>query len=231
MLTAPVRRFDVIAPRASLLVVETSPAAFSFHAGQAVWLGRSGQPARKPYSIASAPADLAGGRLEFLIGLEDDGGPGPHLAGVGPGAWVDIDGPLGGFDLPDADPHSPVLLVAGGTGIAPLRSMWRSLVTGSSSAPIAVVYSARSVDHLVFVSELAELKAEGRLSFDVTITGEALEWRGLRGRLSEAILRVHVASPTLVRCAVCGPSAFVTHVVALLRGLGVASSQIATEGW
>ena len=131
-IAVPVLRFDPLTARARLLVLDAAGTGFSFRAGQAVWLRRVGQADRKPYSVASAPVDLATtGILEFLVSLEARGEPGPHLAGVVEGTRVEVEGPLGGFDLPPSRPDAPVLLVGGGTGIAPVRSLWRELLARS----------------------------------------------------------------------------------------------------
>jgi ferredoxin-NADP reductase len=231
-LVVPVRSFTPLTPRTRLLAVDASARDFSFHAGQAVWLRRCEAAERRPYSIASAPADLAdAGRLEFLVGLERGGGPGPHLADVAPGTLLELEGPLGGFDLPRSTPGAPVLLVAGGTGIAPLRSMWRELLARSDGGPISVVYSARASQDVAFLSELRALEEEARIRLGITITGEDPAWSSMRGRITSAILAAHLPRPADTRCAVCGPAAFVHHVIEALHALGVRDIHIATERW
>jgi NAD(P)H-flavin reductase len=231
-LILPVREFRGLTPRTRLLTLEAAGVVFAFHAGQAVWLRALSRAGRKPYSIASAPADLAAhGVLDFLVGLEEDGRPGEHLGEVAPGALVEIEGPLGGFDLPRSVPGAPVLLVAGGTGIAPLRSMWREQVARHDGSPLAVVYSARWPPDLAFLPELRDLEARGLLRLAVTITGTDEQWAGTRGRLTEASIAGLLLAPADTRCAICGPASFVTHVETLLRQLGVPPVHIARERW
>jgi NAD(P)H-flavin reductase len=233
VVTLPARGFTRLTSRAGLLRLWADAADLAFHAGQAVWLGRHGLCDRRPYSIASAPGDLLRDHvLDFLVGLEENDEPGPHLAGLEAGTLVDVEGPLGGFDLPPGDPRSPVLLVAGGTGVAPLRSMWRQLaVHAKDRPPIAVVYSARRADDMAFVPELRQLADRGAIGLTLTVTGQDPEWNGARGRVTTAMLAAHVPSPAAARCAVCGPTAFVTHVVLALESMGVSSERIATEKW
>jgi ferredoxin-NADP reductase len=228
--TGPVLRFEPHTRRTRLLTLDVGGRSFAFHSGQAVWLRRTGRSDGKPYSIASAPADVSTrGVLEFLVGLEDDGEPGPHLTGVTVGSAVDVIGPLGGFDLPRSRPGSPVVLVGGGTGIAPLRSMWRHLLAHPDAPPISVIYSARSAADLAFLQELTALDRDHRIRLALTVTGDEETWAGPRGRLTDAALTAHVTRPADSRCAVCGPEAFVTHVSSILSRLGVASDHIATE--
>lgn len=230
--TLPVRRYDVHTRRTRLLTLEAGAAPFTFHCGQAVWLGQTGQGERKPYSIASAPADLEHrGVLEFLVGLDDTGEPGSHLAGIGPGSLIDVHGPLGGFDLPLSVPDAPVMLVGGGTGIAPLRSMWRELLAQPAAANVSVIYSARASSDLAFIAELEGLEREGAIRLAITVTGTDVEWAGGRGRLTDAALVEHVTRPSDTRCAICGPDLFVAHVVEILTRVGVPPEHVATERW
>jgi phenol hydroxylase P5 protein len=224
-----VRSFRAVTPRAKLLRVDLGGQPFPFRAGQAASIGRHGQPLRKPYSIASSPSDLArSGALEFLVGLEPDGEPGPHLAGVGRGASIELGGPFGGFRLPPVEGR-PVLFVAGGTGIAPLRSMLHDLLDRVAPPPIALVYSARTDGEMAFVPEFRRLAAAGTLDLTLTLTGHPpAGWSGSHGRVSRAMLARHV-SPGRTVCAVCGPPAFVDHVVRALDELGVERDRIVTE--
>lgn len=231
-LVLPVTTFRRLTPRSRLLTLAVARGAFRFRAGQAVWLGRHGQAERKPYSIASAPDDLLRtGVLQFLVGLDADGEAGPHLSPLARGTPVDVVGPSGGFALPDTAPSVPVLLVAGGTGIAPLRSMMRALLRAKHPPAITVIYSARTSEELAFLRELERLAAGGRIALAVTVTGQDPHWHGSRGRVTRALLAAQVPDARNVRCAICGPGGFVEHVRHGLDALGVPSERIATEQW
>jgi ferredoxin-NADP reductase len=220
---------------------------FSFVAGQAVSLGRHGQPVAKFYSIASAPGDVRRtGEIEFLVGTGEDGLFDAHLAGIVPGTLVDLQGPVGSFGLPP-DPFPPrVVFVAGGTGIAPLRAMWRHLVASGTDAHLEVLYSARTRAHFAYRDELEQFEASGRLTLTLTATrepaGACLEAgpgippgsAGLKPVLSGRIGVTHLEGPVSRGPAVfilCGPPAFVAHVEHQLAGLGVTQELIRKEGW
>jgi ferredoxin-NADP reductase len=141
-LTRPIADVRVATPRARIIHVDLQGTEFPFLAGQAIWLGAHGQPLRKPYSIASSPEDVAReGRLELLVGVDASGEAGDHLP-LSAGTLVDIDGPAGGFTFPSHPSASRFLFIAGGTGIAPLRSMLRHSVHLRHEA-IGLMYSAR----------------------------------------------------------------------------------------
>lgn len=228
-ITLPVREVIHATPRTRLISIDLRDSDFSFAAGQAVMVGLNGSPLRKPYSIASAPWEVSRtGVMQLLLQVDDIGALDPHLELASPGTPLDIEGPFGTFGLPD---HvvEPLLFVAGGTGIAPLRSMLMEHVARPDSSPVAVIYSARSADELAFRTELEALLHAGRVRSFFTVTRDATgAWTGRRGRINEELLRLALPSPQ-ARCLICGPQQMVIDVRAVLLGLGIAEAQILTE--
>lgn len=214
-------------PRTRIISLDLSATPFVFSAGQAVMLGLHGSPLRKPYSIASAPWELQKtGVLQVLVQIEDSGGLDPHLELAAPGALLDLEGPFGSFGLP-ADIAGPLLFIAGGTGIAPLRSMLIERLARPTSAPIALVYSARSPEEFGFRLELDALAAAGRVATHFTVTRDG-NWPGRRGRIDAALLADALPSRDAT-CLVCGPPQMVGDASALLRALGVDANRILIE--
>jgi ferredoxin-NADP reductase len=217
-------------PRTVLLHVALDE-PLSFKAGQAVLIGAPAA-ARRPYSIAVGPTESAKARaITLLVGIGDDGTPGPHLPLTTPGTPVVIEGPLGTFVYsPDAAERS-VLLVAGGSGIAPLRSMLHEALATSPSPAVSLLYSARTPEEFAFDAELSALAQEGRLKYRRTATREAdPSWHGDRGRISRAHLEALVDGPDTL-CFVCGPAALVHEVPRMLGEIGIALTRIRVEEW
>lgn len=229
MITVPVRQITRATPRIRILHLDLRAVEFSFTAGQAVMLGLSGSPLRKPYSIASAPWEVAkSGIIQVLVQVEDSGGLDPHLELASPGTMLDIEGPFGSFGLP-VRVEQPLLFVAGGTGIAPLRSMLIEHVSRPTRFPTALVYSARSVDEFAFRPDLAALEASGRIASYFTVTREGdSPWQGRRGRISAALLKQALPSSDST-CLICGPPPLVSDTRSWLRKLGVGESRILVE--
>jgi ferredoxin-NADP reductase len=227
-ITVPVRQVTHATPRTRIITLDLCETAFAFTAGQAVMLGLHGSQLRKAYSIASAPWELSKtGRLQVLAQIEDAGGPDPHLERAEPGTKLDLEGPFGSFGLPP-DETIPLLFVAGGTGIAPLRSMLIERLARPASVPIALIYSARSADEFAFRPELDALATAGRLTVHFTVTRDAGTWSGRRGRIDASLLED--ALPSLQSlCYVCGPWSLVADARALLTKLGVAEDRIVIE--
>lgn len=228
--TLTVREIVHATPRTRLLRLDLGPEGFPFRAGQAVMAGLHGSPLRKPYSIASAPREaLRNGCIDLLVQVDDAGGPDPHLELAAPGVGVDIEGPFGHFALPRTGPGASLLLVAGGTGIAPLRSMLVDALDQPSPPRVGVVYSARAVDELAYRDELEALAAAGRITLRMTVTREENEaWPGRRGRIDQALL-AEVLPSRDASCLVCGPPALVNDIRACLRGLGIRDKAVVVE--
>lgn len=226
------RLLDVIrtTPRTRLLTLDLGSASFTFTAGQAVFAGVADSGARAAYSIASSPALARGGRLELLVPAESAFGQ----AGLDPaellGATLELDGPFGSFGVPTPAADAPLLLVAGGTGIAPLRSVLRDRLARASSAPVALVYSVRTPDEFAFADEFVALEAAGGLTLHATVTRDLNGADGgpRLGRIDDALLRDALPAPD-AWCLVCGPSGFVQAVTAGLDRLGVPRARLVVE--
>jgi len=229
-LTTSIKNVRREAARASLVRLDLRGAAFPFVAGQAVLAGLAGQPDRKPYSLACSPLQARESEcLELLVKVDAQGRPGRHFGDLQPGAPVDVTGPIGTFSLGGARASSPLLFVAGGTGIAPLRSMLWSALEGDGPPAITLLYSARTPDEFAFLPELHRLHAEGRIRLRLTATrGADHGWPGGRGRIDRGLLS-ELAGPSSTVCLVCGPDSLVADVPALLRELGVPAEGIRRE--
>ncbi|HEX7486067.1 MAG TPA: FAD-binding oxidoreductase [Vicinamibacterales bacterium] len=219
-------------PRNRIVRLALDGRAPAFEAGQYALLGDHGQPVRKPYSIASSPAQAADdGELEFLIQVSRDESPGTHLAELTAGRLVDVDGPFGSFVLPAGVRPRAIALIGGGTGIAPLRAMLWQILSESPATRIAVLQSARTPDELPYSGELRSLASEGRIALVETVTREAPpSWHGHRGRVDARTLGLLVDRPD-TWCFVCGPDSLVEAVPRLLAGVGVNAANIRTEHW
>jgi hypothetical protein len=138
--------------------------------------------------------------------------------------WSLHDG--GRFTMPPGLTHRRILFVAGGTGIAPVRSMPDHARRRHPSAELALLDRARSADELVVIDDWRALAAAGRPALHATITRSDGSWTGCRGRLGMRQFRAYVSDPMDTRCFVCGPLSFVQDLVAALVALGVPADAV-----
>jgi NAD(P)H-flavin reductase len=228
---ATVRSLRSSTPTTRSVGLDLGDQDFVFAPGQAAFLRVPGAREAVPYSIACAPEDTARHRtLEFLIRL-DGQRFGPHLANLNRGARVEVDGPHGRFTFPDKPEEKQFLFVAGGTGIAPLRSMIRHALAARVPGRLHLLYSARTPLDFAYLPELRGLARTQRIALSLTATREVPpRWRGGRGRITREQLAPLVEAPDTL-CFVCGPAAMVDEVPRMLTDLGVARSRIRLEDW
>jgi ring-1,2-phenylacetyl-CoA epoxidase subunit PaaE len=221
---------EAVSRRARLVTVAVQQRSFSFSAGQAVLVGAHGQPTRRPYSIASSPRRAATlGGFELLVG-GDPTVTNPALP-LQVGTIVDIDGPTGRFTLPRAIAQRHLLFVAGGTGIAPIRSMIDDCLSRDDSRSLTLVYSARSAAELAFLGEWRSLAAIGRLTLHAFVTRADAAWEGACRRVRPGDLAAIVDDPFDTLCFVCGPASLVHTAAATLAARGVPGEAIRMEEW
>lgn len=192
-------------------------------------IGLHGSPLRKPYSIASAPWEFTKtGVLQLLAQVDDTGAPDPHLELASPGTLIDLDGPFGSFGLLPEFDTVPLLFVAGGTGIAPLRSMLMERLWRPRVPAISLVYSARSPEEFAYLPELDAMGKAGRIKLFLTVSRQDGVWGGRRGRIDASLLKG--ALPSIEACClVCGPPQLVSDATGLLAKLGVKPERTLTE--
>jgi ferredoxin-NADP reductase len=111
---------------------------------------------KRSYSIASAPGELEPGVFQLAI-TKVDGGPGStYLHGLAKGATLDVIGPHGLFLHREP---GPALFVGTGTGVTPLRSMFRDALRKGSTAEMVLIFGVRTEEDRLYQDELAELTA------------------------------------------------------------------------
>ena len=223
-------------------LVEETPRAKSIALDLAEWSGhRAGQhvdvrltaedgyQAQRSYSIASAPDD---DHVTLLVERLDDGEVSPYLTDeLRSGDGLELRGPIGGYFVWDESHGGPLLLVAGGTGVAPFRAVLRHHRAIGSTVAVRLLYSARSLPEVVFHEELTALDGDGAIDIRLTLTREQPDdWRGYARRIDREML-ADVAWPPDEQplTYVCGPTSFVETAANDLVALGHDPSRIRTE--
>jgi ferredoxin-NADP reductase len=185
-----------------------------------------GYRAERSYSIASAPGEPVAITVERL----EDGEVSPYLTEelrVSDG--LELRGPVGGYFVWDPQDGGPLLLVAGGSGVVPLRAMLRHRRRSGSTVPVRLLYSSRSLDDVIYRDELGE-PADGIEVVHTLTREQPPEWRGPARRVDSALLD-EVAWPVdqSPLAFVCGPTSFVETVANGLVELGYPRERVKTE--
>jgi ferredoxin-NADP reductase len=185
-----------------------------------------GYHAEREYSIASAPGEPLAITVERL----DDGEVSPYLTEeLRPGDQFELRGPVGGYFVWDAADGGPLLLLAGGSGVAPLRCILRYRALAGSSVAARLLYSARSRDDVIYRAELDRGWDGVEVIYALT-RRQPPGWTGYARRVDEQML-AEVAWPAADAplAYVCGPTSFVETVAAGLVSLGYPPGRVKTE--
>jgi len=219
-------------PRTKSLVLEV-PGWEGHRAGQHVDVrltAPDGYQAQRSYSIASAPED---GRLVLTVDRLEDGEVSPYLTEVlMAGDRLELRGPIGGWFVWEAGDGGPLLLVGGGSGVAPLMAMIRHRAAAGSGVPTRLLLSSRSYEEIIYRKELEELAAgDDGLEVIHTLTRSAPErWSGHRRRIDAQMLEeVGWAPEEGPLIFVCGPTPLVEAAGSALLDLGHDPARVKTE--
>jgi ferredoxin-NADP reductase len=198
-------------------------------AGQHLDVGltaEDGYRAERSYSVAAADGEPVAITVERL----DDGEVSPYLTEeLRAGDQLEVRGPIGNWFTWGAADGGPLLLVAGGSGIVPLRAILRHRRLSGSDVPVRLLYSSRTLADVIYRSELDQARDGAQVSYTLT-RSQPPGWTGFCGRVDEAML-AKVAWPVSENplTFVCGPTRFVETVAELLVARGYPASRVKTE--
>jgi ferredoxin-NADP reductase len=186
-------------------------------------MAEDGYRAERAYSLASAPGEPPVISVERL----EDGEVSPYLTQeLQPGDAFELRGPIGGYFVWRTEDGGPLFLVAGGSGIAPMRAILRHRRNSLSDVRARLLYSSRTLEDVSYRAEL-----DGGDDVVHTLTrAQPPGWTGYARRVDADLLR-EVAWPVEDEplAFVCGSTGFVESVAAGLVELGYAPSRIRTE--
>jgi ferredoxin-NADP reductase len=214
----------------SVVTIGLEPSAWTGHrAGQHLDVrltAEDGYIAEREYSIASAPGEPPAITVERL----DGGEVSPYLTEeLRAGDELELRGPIGGYFVWEPGDGGPLMLLAGGSGIVPLRSILRHRRRTGSDIPARLLYSSRTLPDVIYRDELGGYRDGVQVSYTLT-RRQPPGWTGHTGRISQALLH-EVAWPAEANplAFVCGPTSFVETAAAGLVGLGYPPERVKTE--
>jgi ferredoxin-NADP reductase len=218
-------------PRVKTIVLDV-PGWPGHRAGQHVDIrltAEDGYQAQRSYSIASAPGE---GRLALTVERLDEGEVSPYLVDeLRPADQLELRGPIGGYFVWEPGLGGPLLLVAGGSGVVPLRSMLRHRAAAGSAVPVRLLYSSRSLEEVIYREELERhAGAEGVDVVHTLTRTQPPNWSGYSRRIDSELLSDVAWPPADDPLAyVCGPTSLVEAVATGLVELGYEPAQVRTE--
>jgi naphthalene 1,2-dioxygenase ferredoxin reductase component len=201
----------------------------AFHPGQFAKLRFGKLPARS-YSMASQPTDAY---VEFHIRVVPGGAVSEFVANqLQTGDAVEVRGPFGDayWDEPEAARQGPLLLLAGGTGMAPIMSVLEAAL-GSGIAPEQIhVYHGVRAERDLYASEHMTSRAQERGIRFIPVYSEQQVNNSRQGLVHEAVGK-DFQSLHNARIYVAGPPPMVDAVVSLATLRGAPGNQIRADAF
>jgi predicted ferric reductase len=204
----------------------------TFSGGQFSWLGTRSTPFsifHNPISMSSSGELQQDGTIQFTIRDLGDWS-GKRVPALKPGDKVWVDGPYGVFSI-DMDQAQGFVMLGGGVGVTPMRSMILTMIQREDFRPVYLFFAVNTEDDLTFREELEALPARYpniHVVFVVAKPGSG--WTGEKGYVTQEVLMRHL--PTQWKrfmYFICGPGPMMDAMEKLLPSMGVPPAQVQTE--
>jgi ferredoxin-NADP reductase len=196
-----------------------------------VFTKRNGKEERRNYSFSSTP----GQDTTVTVKRIPNGEYSRYFFDVvKEGDVLTTIGASGFFTLPEnISAHKQYIFFAAGSGITPVFSLIKELLTNHNDPNILLVYSNRSIQHAIFYEQLLQLKElhPERLRIEFLFSDAThVENKRLGIYVLEKILENYVHDPLSAQLFyLCGPFEYMRMVTIILKNNGVPAAQIRKE--
>jgi ring-1,2-phenylacetyl-CoA epoxidase subunit PaaE len=226
--------------RDAITIVFEQPAnRIHYKAGQFLTLiiPVQGKEVRRAYSLCSSP--FTDDHLAVTVKRVENGLMSNWLSeNLVAGQTVKVMEPMGQFTTeynPDRKRH--LVMFAGGSGITPMLSIIKSILTQEPKSIVSLIYCNRDVDSIIFHDELErwETRYEGRLHVIHILDNAPMNWQGYSGLLNHDMLtrlfeRIPDWGPDTTYL-MCGPEGMMKNVESLLAMRSIPSANIFKESF
>jgi sulfite reductase subunit B len=163
-----------------------------------------------PISICSSPTRPD----TFQLCVRKAGNVTNYLHNLADGQTVGIRGPLGhGFDVSELH-GKDILIVAGGLGLAPVRSLIHYILDERPRfGQFHLLYGAKEPKELLFKDELPDWKENADVNFHVTVDRPDEQWRGKSGVVTTLFKELPKLNPSETMVVIVGPPVMFKFVV------------------
>ncbi len=185
----------------------------------------------RAYSVASSPSQLP--EFELLIKYLEGGAASELFWKLQPSESVQFRGPMGKFAI--KHPNKKQLLIATGTGLAPIRSIYQSLEESKSSPSLHLVFGVRHAANLFCVEEFGELQQAApehfryRLCLSQPEADAEVDY--VEGRVTNFVETLPEEEFVDTEVSICGGRQMVVDIREILEQKGVDNSRINVESW
>jgi Na+-transporting NADH:ubiquinone oxidoreductase subunit F len=226
------RRLNLTVCEVRFFVPDQEGRKLEFKPGQYVILqiptGNEKEVIRRSYSISTTPRDRS--HFELCVRSVAGGWGSNYVHRLKPGDKLSFEGPMGEFTLQDSE--ADILMVATGTGIAPIKAMLLQLLETGSSRRVKLYFGLRATQDLFYTDFLRGLSAHyPNFSYQITLSAPDNEqWSGKRGHVTDLIgAEINGEHVGKTDVYICGSRKMTEDVERLLIGKGFAQGNIHHE--
>jgi len=200
----------------------------AYKAGQYAEISVSGIDAARSYSFARAPGGEEPNSIGFFVRLVPNGEMSTWLHATSRvGEPITVSGPHGTFFLREED--SPIVCIAGGSGLAPIKALLEQMVLDGAQRPVRFLFGARSQRDLYCQEAIEQIAGSYRGNFEfvpvLSDEPETSDWSGLRGLVTEYVVDDDTEFAQ-TQAYLCGPPPMIDSAIAVLNAAGVKDDQI-----
>ena len=186
----------------------------------------NGKMEKRAYSIASSPLSA---HIGVILKIYPDGKMSKIFEKLKIDDSIEADGPFGVFKYDNQ--HKNVVLLAGGTGIAPFMGFIRYIIEKKHDANIILIYSCKTESDIICYEELKNFQ-KNNIKVVITLTQQKDNWTGHKGRISKELIIDNVHDINDYVFYLCGPNEMTDYTYKLLNSdLGIDKSRIKRESW
>ena len=184
-----------------------------------------GKSVKRPYTPSSIPG--ATGYFDLTVKRYENGMVSKYLHEQKVGDTVLMSGPNQGGHWVDGMAKN-VGFVAGGTGITPMISIVRWILTKRLNAELFLVFANKTEADIIFREEWErDLREHPNFHCYHVLEYPPAGWSQGTGRITDDILRRHLPQPGPEAIVfLCGPPPMVDHLEASLKGLGYSEQSV-----
>lgn len=177
----------------------------------------------RSFSLASSPTE------DFLMisTKATDSGFKRKLISLKKGSEINAAGPFGNFIFDEK--NKDVVMIAGGIGITPFRSMIKYVYDNNLKNKVTLIYSVRIPEDLIYAEEFDDINRENiKIIYTVTRPEESeVKWSGNIGRINEKLIKENSRKRSVFY--ICGPPRMVDDTVLMLKEMEVSIKKIKAE--
>ncbi|MBS1487084.1 MAG: ferredoxin--NADP reductase [Bacteroidetes bacterium] len=224
----------------SLVFEQPATGKLTYKSGQFLTLivPLNGKEIRRSYSLCSSP--FIDQDLVVMVKRVEGGQMSNWLPeNIKPGHKIKVLEPMGNFTTEfSKDKKRHTIMFAGGSGITPMMSILKSLLTQEPDSICSLIYCNRDIDSIIFKNELEQWQTnyEGRLQVIHVLDNAPMNWQGYSGLLNhEMLVKLFERMPTWglekTTYLMCGPEGMMKNVEALLSELNIPKEKVFKESF